>query len=54
MFVLRDARIVRYEVEECTNLAGHEGNHDCKKKNHTCVDICFLFGNHPIATNLVV
>jgi hypothetical protein len=31
------------EVEECKNLAGHEGNHDCKKKNHTCVEICSLF-----------
>ena len=31
------------EVEKCWNLAGHEGNHDCKKKNHTCMEICSLF-----------
>ena len=31
------------EVEECRNLAGHDGNHDCKRKNHTCMEICSFF-----------
>ena len=30
------------EVEECQNLVGHDGSHDCKKKNHTCMKICYL------------
>jgi hypothetical protein len=32
------------EVEECWTLVGHYGSHDCKKKCHTCMEICFLFG----------
>ena len=49
MFVLRSAHIQSLEldqeneVEECQNLAGHDGNHDCKKKNHTCMEICSFF-----------
>ena len=31
------------EVEECQNFAGHDGNHDCRKKNHTCMKIYSLF-----------
>ena len=30
-------------MEECQNLAGHDGNQDCKKKNHTCMEICSFF-----------
>ncbi|GLJ12791.1 hypothetical protein SUGI_0197900 [Cryptomeria japonica] len=30
------------EVEECRNLAGHEGDHDCRRRNHTCGKICSL------------
>ncbi|KAH9320477.1 hypothetical protein KI387_015116 [Taxus chinensis] len=30
------------EVEECRNVAGHEGDHDCKRRNHTCGKICSL------------
>jgi hypothetical protein len=32
------------EVEECWNLVGHDWSHDCKKKWHTCMKICSLFG----------
>ena len=31
------------EVEECRNLAGHDGNHNYKNKNHTCMEICSFF-----------
>jgi uncharacterized protein YegL len=34
---------VENSVEECKNLAGHEGPHDCKMKNHTCGEICDLY-----------
>ncbi|GLJ12793.1 hypothetical protein SUGI_0197940 [Cryptomeria japonica] len=33
---------VGIEVEECRNLAGHDGDHDCKRRNHSCGKICSL------------
>jgi hypothetical protein len=34
---------VENSVEECKDLAGHEGPHDCKMRNHTCGEVCDLF-----------
>jgi len=41
------------ELEECRNLAGHDGSHDCKKKNHTCRSSVLYLINHLIVTNFV-
>eukprot|EP01018_Ginkgo_biloba_P012729 Gb_39833 [translate_table: standard] len=30
------------EMEKCNDYAGHEGSHDCKRRNHMCGEMCCL------------
>ena len=44
---------VPYSAQQCRDQAGHAGRHDCKVRNHTCGQICHLFGKDNCNRNCV-